>query len=386
MAGVRYVGASRVYAKGAAPAVDMLDLDITDGEFMVLVGPSGSGKTTALRMLAGLEPLDGGRIEIAGRDVSDVQPKDRDIAMVFQNYALYPSKTVAENMGFALKMQHVPRPERDRRVHEAARILDLDEGLLDRKPKALSGGQRQRVAMGRAIVREPKVFLMDEPLSNLDAKLRVQTRSQIAELQRRLGVTTVYVTHDQVEAMTMGHRVAVLSGGTLQQCASPRELYDNPVNQFVAGFIGSPAMNLQTAPLTDGGARLAGAVVPLAPAVRQAADREKLTEIVLGIRPEQMHLTDAGGAATGPPAGGAATGPAPAGADPGSAVLLGDVVLVEELGADALLHVRLADGGGAVVARAEGRKPPAPGQRVAFRVQSADVLAFNPATGARLAG
>ena len=383
MAGVRYVGASRVYAKGATPAVDMLDLDIKDGEFMVLVGPSGSGKTTALRMLAGLEPLDGGRIEIAGRDVSDVQPKDRDIAMVFQNYALYPSKTVAENMGFALKMQHVPRPERDRRVHEAARILDLDEALLDRKPKALSGGQRQRVAMGRAIVREPKVFLMDEPLSNLDAKLRVQTRSQIAELQRRLGVTTVYVTHDQVEAMTMGHRVAVLSGGKLQQCASPRELYDNPVNQFVAGFIGSPAMNLLTAPLTEGGARLAGTVVPLAPAVRVAAERDRLTEIVLGIRPEQMHLTDAGRSDPGAPASG---DPASAGPDPGSAVLLGDVVLVEELGADALLHVRLADDGGAVVARAEGRKPPAPGQRVAFRVQSADVLAFNPATGARLAG
>ncbi|HET6186401.1 MAG TPA: ABC transporter ATP-binding protein, partial [Trebonia sp.] len=222
MAGVRYVGASRVYAKGVAPAVDALDLDIKDGEFMVLVGPSGSGKTTALRMLAGLEPLDGGRIEIAGRDISDVEPKDRDIAMVFQNYALYPSKTVAENMGFALKMQHVHKEERDRRVREAARILDLDDSLLDRKPKALSGGQRQRVAMGRAIVREPKVFLMDEPLSNLDAKLRVQTRSQIAELQRRLGITTVYVTHDQVEAMTMGHRVAVLSGGKLQQCASPR--------------------------------------------------------------------------------------------------------------------------------------------------------------------
>jgi multiple sugar transport system ATP-binding protein len=403
MAGVRYVGASRVYAKGATPAVDLLDLDVKDGEFMVLVGPSGSGKTTALRMLAGLEPLDGGRIEIAGRDVSDVQPKDRDIAMVFQNYALYPSKTVAENMGFALKMQHVPRPERDRRVREAARILDLDESLLDRKPKALSGGQRQRVAMGRAIVREPKVFLMDEPLSNLDAKLRVQTRSQIAELQRRLGVTTVYVTHDQVEAMTMGHRVAVLSGGRLQQCASPRELYDNPVNQFVAGFIGSPAMNLLTAPLTDGGARLAGTVIPLGPAVRVAADRARLTEIVLGIRPEQMHLTDAGradpgGSASGGPAsggpasGGSASGgsasdsPSSAGPGAGGAVLLGDVVLVEELGADALLHVRLADDGGAVVARAEGRKPPAPGQRVAFAVQSADVLAFNPATGARLAG
>src|SRR5271167_2470688 len=253
MAGVKYVAASRVYAKGAQPAVNALDLDIKDGEFMVLVGPSGSGKTTALRMLAGLEPLDGGRIEIAGRDVSDVQPKDRDIAMVFQNYALYPSKTVAENMGFALKMQHVPRPERDRRVREAARILDLDDGLLDRKPKALSGGQRQRVAMGRAIVREPKVFLMDEPLSNLDAKLRVQTRTQIASLQRRLGITTVYVTHDQVEAMTMGDRIAVLKDGVLQQIGTPRDLYEAPANVFVAGFIGSPAMNLFPVDIVDGG-------------------------------------------------------------------------------------------------------------------------------------
>jgi multiple sugar transport system ATP-binding protein len=399
MAGVRYVGASRVYAKGVAPAVDALDLDIKDGEFMVLVGPSGSGKTTALRMLAGLEPLDGGRIEIANRDISDVQPKDRDIAMVFQNYALYLSKTVAENMGFALKMQHVPRPERDRRVREAARILDLDETLLDRKPKALSGGQRQRVAMGRAIVREPKVFLMDEPLSNLDAKLRVQTRSQIAELQRRLGITTVYVTHDQVEAMTMGHRVAVLSGGKLQQCASPRELYDNPVNQFVAGFIGSPAMNLLTAPLTEGGAALAGAVIPLSPGVRSAAARDKLTELVIGIRPEHMHLADGPGTA---PASGVDGTPA-ASAPLASAVLSGEVLLVEELGADALLHVRLdvgaraagegpaageaaVVGGTPVVARTEGRKPPAPGQRVAFRVQPDDVFAFHPATGARLAG
>jgi multiple sugar transport system ATP-binding protein len=382
MAAVRYAGASRVYAKGVAPAVDALDLDIEDGEFMVLVGPSGSGKTTALRMLAGLEPLDGGRIEIAGRDISDVEPKDRDIAMVFQNYALYPSKTVAENMGFALKMQHVHKDERDRRVREAARILDLDPGLLDRKPKQLSGGQRQRVAMGRAIVREPKVFLMDEPLSNLDAKLRVQTRSQIAELQRRLGITTVYVTHDQVEAMTMGHRVAVLSGGKLQQCASPRELYDNPVNQFVAGFIGSPAMNLLTAPLTEAGARLAGANIPLPPGVKAAAGRDKLTELVVGIRPEHLHLTSAA------PAPVVASASASAGAEP---VLTGEVLLVEELGADALLHVRLAEEGGSVpretvVARTEGRKPPAPGQRVAFRVQPDDVFAFHPETGARLAG
>jgi multiple sugar transport system ATP-binding protein len=362
MAKVKYESASRVYAKDTPPAVDALDLDIDDGEFMVLVGPSGSGKTTALRMLAGLEPLDGGRVEIGDRDVTFVPPKDRDIAMVFQNYALYPQKTVAENMGFALKMQRVSKADRDRRVREAARLLDLGDDLLDRKPKQLSGGQRQRVAMGRAIVREPKVFLMDEPLSNLDAKLRVQTRSQIAELQRRLGITTVYVTHDQVEAMTMGHRVAVLSDGKLQQCATPRQLYDNPVNQFVAGFIGSPAMNLQTVPLTDGGARLAGTTLPLPAAVRSAAAAAGLTELVVGIRPEHLHLAN------------------------GSGELAGEVMLVEELGADALLHVRLAEGGNPVVARAEGRRPPRQGQRVTFRVQPDDILAFHPGTGARLAG
>ena len=362
MAQVRYVDATRVYAKDAPPAVDALDLEISDGEFMVLVGPSGSGKTTALRMLAGLEPLDGGEIEIDGRDVTFVHPKDRDIAMVFQNYALYPNKTVAENMAFALKMQHVNPAERMRRVREAARVLDLDEQLLDRKPRQLSGGQRQRVAMGRAIVREPKVFLMDEPLSNLDAKLRVQTRAQIAELQRRLGITTVYVTHDQVEAMTMGHRVAVLSQGRLQQCATPRELYDSPVNQFVAGFIGSPAMNLQTVPITEDGARVAGQMLPLRPAVRAAAAQAGLRELVIGIRPEHLHLAN------------------------GSGELAGEVVLVEELGADALLHVRLAGESDQVVARAEGRKPPAPGQQVTFHVQPEDVFAFDPGTGARLAG
>ncbi len=362
MANVKYLSATRVFSKGTPPAVDTLDLDVRDGEFMVLVGPSGSGKTTALRMLAGLEPVDSGQVEIGDRDVTQVPPKDRDIAMVFQNYALYPQKTVAENMGFALKMQRVPRADRDRRVREAARLLDLDDSLLDRKPKQLSGGQRQRVAMGRAIVREPKVFLMDEPLSNLDAKLRVQTRSQIAELQRRLGITTVYVTHDQVEAMTMGNRVAVLRDGRLQQCATPRELYDNPVNQFVAGFIGSPAMNLQTAPLTDGGAELGGTILPLPAATRTAARQEGLSEVVVGIRPEHLHLAD------------------------GSGALAGEVILVEELGADALLHVRLAGSGSLVVARAEGRKPPAAGQGVTFRVQTDDVFAFHPVTGARLAG
>jgi len=356
------MSATRVFSKGTPPAVDALSLDIHDGEFMVLVGPSGSGKTTALRMLAGLEPIDSGRVEIGNRDVTQVPPKDRDIAMVFQNYALYPQKTVAENMGFALKMQHVPRDDRDRRVREAARLLELDDKLLDRKPKQLSGGQRQRVAMGRAIVREPKVFLMDEPLSNLDAKLRVQTRSQIAELQRRLGVTTVYVTHDQVEAMTMGHRVAVLRDGQLQQCATPRQLYDNPVNEFVAGFIGSPAMNLQTVPLTDGGASLGDTTLPLPAAVRTAARQAGLSELVIGIRPEHLHLAD------------------------GSGELAGEVILVEELGADALPHVRLAGGGNPVVARAEGRKPPAAGQGVKFHVQPDDVFAFHPVTGARLAG
>jgi multiple sugar transport system ATP-binding protein len=240
---VRYVEATRTYEGTDVPAVDTLNLDIVDGELLVLVGPSGSGKSTALRMLAGLEPLNGGEVYIGDRDVSNVRPRDRDIAMVFQNYALYPQLTVAENIGFALKQHGVPKEDRVARVRATARTLDL-EPYLDRKPKHLSGGQRQRVAMGRAIVREPSVYLMDEPLSNLDAKLRVQTRAEVAELQARLGVTTVYVTHDQVEAMTMGHRVAVLKDGILQQCDAPSTLYHAPDNLFVAGFIGSPAMNL----------------------------------------------------------------------------------------------------------------------------------------------
>ncbi len=247
MAAITYKNASCIYEGSDKLAVDSLNLDIQDGEFVVLVGPSGSGKSTALRMLAGLEDIDEGAIEIGGKDMTGVPSKDRDIAMVFQNYALYPNKTVAENMGFALKLRGVSADERRKKVEEAAKILDLTE-FLDRKPAKLSGGQRQRVAMGRAIVREPQVFCMDEPLSNLDAKLRVQTRTQIAALQRRLGTTTVYVTHDQVEAMTMGDRVAVLRFGKLQQFASPSELYDHPANAFVAGFIGSPAMNLLTAP------------------------------------------------------------------------------------------------------------------------------------------
>ena len=276
MASVVFEAASRIYPGTTAPAVDKLNLTVNDGEFLVLVGPSGCGKSTSLRMLAGLEEVDSGRILIGDRDVTNVAPKDRDIAMVFQSYALYPHMTVAENMGFALKIAGTPKEERERRVLEAAKLLDL-EPYLERKPKALSGGQRQRVAMGRAIVREPQVFLMDEPLSNLDAKLRVATRTQIAALQRRLGITTVYVTHDQVEAMTMGDRVAVLKDGLLQQVDTPRNLYDNPANAFVAGFIGSPAMNLLNAPIVGGKAMLGNLVKARPPAPRLRCSFETKT-------------------------------------------------------------------------------------------------------------
>ena len=291
MATITYKNASCIYAGSDKLAVDSLNLDIADGEFVVLVGPSGSGKSTALRMLAGLEDIDEGSIEIGGKDMTGVPSKDRDIAMVFQNYALYPNKTVAENMGFALKLRGVSADERRKKVEDAAKILDLTE-FLDRKPAKLSGGQRQRVAMGRAIVREPQVFCMDEPLSNLDAKLRVQTRTQIAALQRRLGTTTVYVTHDQVEAMTMGDRVAVLRFGKLQQFAAPNDLYDRPANAFVAGFIGSPAMNLHDA----AGHRRRCEDRRLAHWYWSATDLTKLSEagldeVTFGIRPEQLELS-----------------------------------------------------------------------------------------------
>ena len=242
MATVTFDRATRIYPKSDHPAVDELSLDVADGEFLVLVGPSGCGKSTSLRMLAGLEGIDAGSVSIGDRDVTFLPPKSRDVAMVFQNYALYPHMSVEDNIGFALKLAHVPKAEIKSRVSEAAKMLDLEE-YLHRKPKALSGGQRQRVAMGRAIVRRPQVFLLDEPLSNLDAKLRVQTRTQIASLQRRLGVTTVYVTHDQVEAMTMGDRVAVLDRGILKQVDAPHRLFTHPANVFVAGFIGSPAVS-----------------------------------------------------------------------------------------------------------------------------------------------
>jgi sn-glycerol 3-phosphate transport system ATP-binding protein/multiple sugar transport system ATP-binding protein len=289
MATVYFDEATRVFSSGQTPAVDHVTLDIEDGEFLVLVGPSGCGKSTTLRMLAGLEPVDAGRILIDGHDQKGVRPRDRDVAMVFQSYALYPNMTAAENMAFALQNAKVAKSQVKDRVAEAARILELDQ-LLDRKPGQLSGGQRQRVAMGRAIVRNPKVFCMDEPLSNLDAKLRVSTRSQIAGLQRRLGITTVYVTHDQVEAMTMGHRVAVLKDGQLQQVGTPEELYDAPVNTFVAAFIGSPAITLVPAPVRDGMASVHGARIPLA---REVVDRAG-ERVVIGIRPEAWHLVPPG--------------------------------------------------------------------------------------------
>ncbi|WP_439662812.1 ABC transporter ATP-binding protein [Lentzea sp. HUAS TT2] len=362
MAEVSYVKASRIFS-GNPPvrAVDELSLEVSDGEFLVLVGPSGSGKSTALRMLAGLEDIDEGAIHIGGKDVTNVPPKGRDIAMVFQSYALYPHMTVAENMGFALKLRGVPKTEIKAKVEEAAKMLDLQK-YLERKPKALSGGQRQRVAMGRAIVREPSVFLMDEPLSNLDAKLRVETRANIAALQQRLGTTTIYVTHDQVEAMTMGHRVAVLKDGLLQQCDTPRALYDRPANAFVAGFIGSPAMNLKTVPITSEGAKLDGIIVPLTRSALDAAGG--LDEVTFGIRPEALGIVPS--------------------SEEGMDMT---VELVEELGADALVHgaVKIGDASQRFVVRVDGRTPPTLGQHVKVAVRdTTEIHLFHPESGERL--
>ncbi|MDN6124864.1 MAG: sn-glycerol-3-phosphate ABC transporter ATP-binding protein UgpC, partial [Brevibacterium sp.] len=328
-----------------------------DGEFLVLVGPSGCGKSTTLRMLAGLEPVDGGYIRIGPDDVTGVSPRERDIAMVFQNYALYPHMSVGENMAFALKIAGVSKTERRQRVREAAQLLDL-EPYLDRKPKALSGGQRQRVAMGRAIVRSPQVFLMDEPLSNLDAKLRVQTRAQIASLTRRLGVTTVYVTHDQVEAMTMGDRVAVLADGRLQQVDTPRALYDRPTNLFVAGFMGSPAMNLIDLPLQDGALRIGESEFRLSDAQRAALTDARVTA---GIRPEDFRVETTGG-------------------------LEVTVDLVEELGADAYVHGRATASAEdiPIVARVNGRTRVARGDMIRAVPELSRLHLFDSHSGARL--
>jgi multiple sugar transport system ATP-binding protein len=361
MASITYDHATLTYPGAERPSVDGLDLEIADGEFLVLVGPSGCGKSTSLRMLAGLEDVTEGSIRIGDKDVTHVPPKNRDIAMVFQNYALYPHMTVADNMGFALKIAGMGKSDIRARVEEAAKVLDLTE-YLDRKPKALSGGQRQRVAMGRAIVRNPQAFLMDEPLSNLDAKLRVQTRTEIAALQRRLGTTTVYVTHDQVEAMTMGDRVAVLKDGLLQQVDTPRNLYDRPDNLFVAGFIGSPAMNLVEVAVSGGQATVGGKTVPLPRAAAAAAQGSTVT---IGFRPEATTLTSA---EDGIPF---------------------EVTVVEELGSDAFAYGNFtgaqAEGRDKLVTvRVPARQVPMKGETVHLRIDPEELHVFDTATGRRL--
>ena len=358
MASVTYRNAERTYPGAEHPAVSDLNIDIGDGEFMVLVGPSGCGKSTSLRMLAGLEDVTAGDILIGDRSVAHVPPKDRDIAMVFQNYALYPHMTVADNMAFALKVAGVGKAERIARVNEAADLLDLRD-YLQRKPKALSGGQRQRVAMGRAIVRQPQVFCMDEPLSNLDAKLRVSTRTQIAALQQRLGVTTVYVTHDQVEAMTMGDRVAVLKDGVLQQVDTPLALYRTPANLFVAGFIGSPAMNLLDAEIRDGRAIVGGHQLP----VDRAALAKATGAVTIGVRPESFRVVGAG--------------------QDGIPV---KVTMVEELGADAYIYgISGVEGTpSSIVVRVPGQIDHDKGSTIKVSTDSAAVHLFDTATGIRL--
>ncbi|EJD64902.1 ABC transporter ATP-binding protein [Scardovia wiggsiae] len=374
MAEVKFDHVTRIYPGNTEPSVDDLNMEIKDGEFLVLVGPSGCGKSTTLRMLAGLEEVNQGSIMIGDTDVTNMQPKDRDIAMVFQNYALYPHMTVADNMGFALKIAGTPKAEIRKRVEEAAKILDLTE-YLDRKPKALSGGQRQRVAMGRAIVRKPKVFLMDEPLSNLDAKLRVQTRTQIAALQRQLGVTTLYVTHDQTEALTMGDRIAVIKLGVLQQVGAPTELYDRPANVFVAGFIGSPSMNINTYPVVDGKAKIGDDTITLPTEVVDKLTAEDGGKIVLGFRPEDASLASD--------------------ADPDAFKL--DVLNVEDLGSDGYIYgnivtgdsdssqdTMMSDQNKMTTVRVNPRQLPKVGDTVRIHIDPTKMHLFSPATEMRL--
>ncbi|MGB8179415.1 MAG: sn-glycerol-3-phosphate ABC transporter ATP-binding protein UgpC [Acidimicrobiales bacterium] len=393
MAPVSLEKLTKVYPNGYV-AVRDFDLEVADGEFMILVGPSGCGKTTAMRMVAGLEEISSGVLRIDDQIMNDVSPRDRDIAMVFQNYALYPHMTVGENIGFALKMKRMPKSEIEKKIRDTAAILGLTE-WIDRKPGQLSGGQRQRVAMGRAIVREPKAFLMDEPLSNLDAKLRVQMRAEVARIQRRLGVATIYVTHDQVEAMTMGDRVAVMRAGVLLQCDKPQTIYDHPINLFVAGFMGSPSMNLFEARLGEGARSLhlgsqrmdlPDSVRAAVPALAKFANHD----VVVGIRPESLVVASS----------------ATLGEGPDALFFDGDVDLVEALGSEILVHfstdaIRVEAEGmysddaegldaGLIAQRGEGvaRVPPetplAVGTRVRLQVSAKRLFFFDPATGLSL--
>jgi len=377
MASVRLEGVRKIYQDGGQVAVHGVDLVVADGEFVVLVGPSGCGKSTTLRMIAGLESITAGRLYIGDRLVNDVPPKDRDIAMVFQNYALYPHMTVRENLAFALKLRKLSASEIERRVRKAADTLGLDE-VLDRKPRHLSGGQRQRVAVGRAIVREPAVFLFDEPLSNLDAKLRVQTRREIAKLHRDLDATMIYVTHDQVEAMTLGDRIAVMNAGHVQQVDTPLVLYDRPANRFVAGFIGSPAMNFvdgeigDTNGVTGGGRRAFVAsghslVVPIASGLAQVAPGRR---VVMGIRPEDLTVAPA---SSGDSLGAGST----------SVVVAARIDLIEPLGNETLIHATV--GSQSMTARSVARELPGVGANVTLAIDTAKTHWFDGESGDRIA-
>jgi multiple sugar transport system ATP-binding protein len=359
MAGVRFDDVAKHY--GEVRVIEHLNLDIHDQEFMVLVGPSGCGKSTALRMVAGLEEISAGRVSIGDRVVNDVPPKDRDIAMVFQSYALYPHMTVRENLQFGLKLRKTPREEMDRLVTEAAEILGIKH-LLDRKPKQLSGGQRQRVALGRAMVRKPAVFLFDEPLSNLDAKLRVQTRAEISKLQQRLRTTTIYVTHDQVEAMTMGHRISVMNDGKIMQVGTPLELYERPQNLFVANFIGTPPMNFVRGVLADGGTRVAASKfsLPLPSKLRGMQDGLK---VAAGIRPENVGDTSMQTRGE-------------------TARLQGEVEIVEPLGHEVIVHARVGDD--LLVAKTDPHRTPQMGSPIELVLELDALHLFDATTEGRL--
>ncbi|HEV3170319.1 MAG TPA: ABC transporter ATP-binding protein [Actinocrinis sp.] len=361
MATVEFVDASHTYPGTRAPAVDSLSLRVESGEFMVLLGASGCGKTTALRMLAGLETLDTGAVYINGVDVTDDQPGERDIAMVFQNYALYPQMTVAENLGFRLSLARAPQSSVARRVRRMAAQLELTE-TLERLPRTLSGGEQQRVAMGRALMREPKVFLMDEPLGALDAKLRTEVRSQIVAMQRRLETTTLYVTHDQIEAMTMGDRIAVIKDGTLLQCDTPRALYDNPLNAYVAGFVGSPPMNLLSARVEHAWAVVGDVDVIEIPLSRKTAAELTTPEVTVGFRPDTVRITSPGNG------------------------LYAHVEAVENLGYVAYAHCLTGVGGGrrTIVVRCEPHAMPRPGSAVGLEIARDAIHFFEPQSGRRL--